>query len=313
MARYDTTTDALDRAEQEWWAAHGDLEERFCWVQTPAVRRLLRRRYLAEIAAVVPPGGSVLEIGCGTGWLGRELAGLGAGAVAGIDFSAEQVDRARAAAHEAGLDDKVRVEVARPVDLLDEGRRFDAVVAHAVLHHQSVAEIGDTIEVVAGLLVPGGRLALFEPTMVPADRPGGTATPALKALRRLERLPMSLHRRRLRPVGAAEAAARYELSTRHVGDGPFGPAPKEAPFAPGELPALLGERFRVDSCTPRLALAHLVAQEVLLAGLSQPRAWAAAAPPLVAAARALDRRVMARPPAGVWVFELYLCTRRACG
>ncbi|MGQ0615835.1 MAG: SAM-dependent methyltransferase [Acidimicrobiia bacterium] len=311
MARHDTTTDALDRAEQEWWAAHGALEERFCWVQTPTVRRLLRRRYLAEVAAAVPPGGSVLEIGCGTGWLGRELAALGAGAVAGIDFSAEQVDRARVATLEAGLADKVRVDVARPVDLLDDGRRFDVVVVHAMLHHLSVAEIGDTLEAVAGLLVPGGRLAVFEPSMVPTDGPGATAPPALKALRRLERLPMSLHRRRLRPVGAAEAAARYELSTRHVGNGPFGPAPKEAPFVPGELPVLLGERFRVDSCAPRLALAHLVAQEALLAGLSQPRLWTAATPLLAAVARGLDQRVMARPPAGVWVFELYLCTRLA--
>jgi hypothetical protein len=61
-----------------------------------------------------------------------------------------------------------------------------------------------------------------------------------------------------------------------------------------------------------MSMSHIVAQEMLLAGLSQPRFWRAAAVPVLTAASMLDRAMLrSRPlPASVWVFQLYSCRRR---
>ena len=313
MTRHAVTTPELDRAEQEWWQRNSDLEERFCWVQTPSLQNLLRGRYLREVAGVVQPGDSVLEVGCGTGWFAILLAQQGISNVVGVDFSPAQIARARAAAGRAGVHDRARFEVGGLGDIgrgLD--RRPDVVVMHAFLHHLSTDEIRRVLAAAAALLAEGGRLVVFEPVGVQDGRPGPPI--ALRLQRRMERAPMTLHRCRLRPIGTAEAEVRRRLSDRGVGTAaPFGPAPKEAPFEARELEGLLEEHVKIDRCVPGLATAHLVTQEMLMAQLSQPRFWQAALLPAAWLARALDRRLLAIDPAPstVWVFHLYLCSKPA--
>jgi hypothetical protein len=97
-----------------------------------------------------------------------------------------------------------------------------------------------------------------------------------------------------------------------VGEWPFGPSPKEVPFAPDELAGLLSRAgFRVVERSAELSRSGLVAQELLLAGLSQPRLWRRLTGPLLRVAVALDRRTVRRPtpPGDGWVFELSLCTK----
>jgi SAM-dependent methyltransferase len=322
MTRHAATTPDLERAEQEWWQRHADLEERFCWVQTPRLQKLLRGRYLGVVAGVVGPGDSVLEVGCGTGWFSVLLARRGVADVVGVDFSAAQIDRARAAARRAGVHDRARFEVGDLGDLGDLGHlgdlgdgpgpRFDVVVMHAFLHHLSTEEIHRVLDAATALLADGGRLVVFEPVQA---RDGGTAAPlCLRLLRRMERAPDTLTQRRVRRVGVAEAEVRRRLAGRGVGtQAPFGPAPKEAPFDPGELEGLLGAHVTIERVVPALGLAHLVAQEMLVAQLSQPRLWAAVLPPAAWLARILDRRLLAvdPAPADVWVFRLYLCSKPA--
>lgn len=306
MARYPTTTADLDRAEQEWWHRHADLEERFCWVQPPEVQRLLRARYLRRMAHEAGPGDTVLEVGCGTGWLALLLAEAGVASVTGIDFSDEQIRLARVAAAEAGAT-TARFEVASVDDLVVEGRSFDVIVMHAFLHHLSTAEIRAVLAGATRLLAPGGRLVVLEPVLHgPA---GGPRPPALRVLNRIERLPLSLSARRLRPISPAEREVRERLERRGAATHPFGPAPKETPFEPDELVALLEEHVTVSERTPVASSCFLVAEQLLLAELSQPRLWRALRGPLLRISSLLDRKVVASqpPPAGVWVFELLVC------
>jgi len=306
MARYPTTTDDLDRAERDWWHRHADLEERFCWVQPPDVQRLLRSRYLKRIADLARPTDTVLEVGCGTGWLSLLLAEAGVASVTGIDFSPEQIRLARAAATEVGAT-TVRFEEASVEQLVDGGRAFDVIVMHAFLHHLSTAEIRDVLAGTARLLAPGGRLVLLEP--VSHGAVGGHRPLPLRVLNKIERLPLGLSARGLRPISPVEREVRDRLEKRGAGEMPFGPAPKETAFEPDELVELLQHHVQVVERVPVASSCFLVAEQLLLAELSQPRLWKSLRRPLLVASSWLDRRLVAAdpPPEGVWIFELLVC------
>lgn len=310
MHRHATTTDLLERSERAWWATYAEVEDRFCWVQTPAVQRRIRDRYTRRIAGWIRPDDVVVELGSGTGWLSLLLARAGVRDLTGTDFSPEQVERAQRAAAAAGATG-VRFEVAPGEGLRGLGRTFDVVVLHAFLHHLATDEIERVLAEVASILAPDGRLVVFEPVL--HDAPPGRGL-ADRVLRKLEHAPMALALRHLRGMSDAERTTRAVIDGRGVGVAPFGPSPKEVPFDPAELPDLLARAgFTVAERSAELSRAALVAEELLLAELSQPRLWRALAGPVLRLAAALDRRTIARPvpPGDGWVFELFLCRRTA--
>jgi SAM-dependent methyltransferase len=317
MLRYPSTTAELNAAESAWWAENGDLEDSFSWVQTPGIQRILRGHYLKQIAAGIPPSSTVLEMGCGTGWLSVLLAQMGAGPVVGIDGSPEQVERAQAHARAAGMEHRTRFELAGSDGIPDlaRGSSFGAVIMHGFLHHLSTQEIREALAFAARALDPGRALVVLEPVLLdsdPADASDRQRFDWIKLEMRLRYLPVFLANRGLRRMSESERLMRERLDSRPLPEPPFGPSPKEVPFTPGELERILEEaHFRVDRVTPALCMSHLVAQDILLARLSQPRIWGLATWPILALAAFADRRALgsAEPPAGLWVFNLYWCTR----
>lgn len=322
MPRHEATTAALDSEEQEWWADNGDLEEGFSWVQTPLARRVLRGHYLRRARRFVGPGANVLELGCGTGWLGLDLIRTADCRLLGIDSSPEQIRRARAAASAAGLEARASYAVAGSpeAEAATAGTRFDAVVTHAFLHHLSTREIESVLDESRSLLQPGGALVVLEP-VVGAEDPVSVASAQatggsdgwLRLQQRLRHLPRWSAEHRLRRMGPLELQTRRRLESRPLPEPPFGPSPKETPFRAGELESLLHDAgFSVAETAPVLCMSHLVAEDVLLAALSQPRFWTLATAPLLGMAHVADRRLLRsadRPP-GLWVFTLYLCRRQ---
>jgi len=103
----------------------------------------------------VPRAGvrAVLDIGCGTGGLLRQMAAAGIGERwVGVDQSEAMVEQARALADEAGL----AIEY-RQGDILDQPReeeRFDLICACHMLYH--VPDIDAALANCARLLAPGG-------------------------------------------------------------------------------------------------------------------------------------------------------------
>ena len=85
----------VDEQELAWWQEFSDVEEEFCWAQTPQIQRLLRGHYVRQITQSIRPRGTVLEFGCGTGWLAMLLAEGGARRVFGVDFSPTQIETAK--------------------------------------------------------------------------------------------------------------------------------------------------------------------------------------------------------------------------
>jgi 2-polyprenyl-3-methyl-5-hydroxy-6-metoxy-1,4-benzoquinol methylase len=102
-------------------------------------------------------GTSLVELGCGSGWMTRLAARHGVQAE-GYDIAPEMIEIAREQAAAEGLD--VRFEVA-DYEQLDLGRRFQACLIYDALHHSPRPEL--VLATAHRALAPGGRLLLAEP------------------------------------------------------------------------------------------------------------------------------------------------------
>ncbi len=109
------------------------------------------------------PGMSLLDCGCGPGSITLGLAETVApGQTVGIDHSPEQVDAARTAAGERGIEN-VRFEVGNIYELPFEGGSFDAVFENSMIIH--LAEPVKAAQEMHRVLKPGGLAALRDTDM----------------------------------------------------------------------------------------------------------------------------------------------------
>ena len=120
-----------------------------------------RWRERAADRAELAPGGSALDVCCGTGDLTLELAGRVApdGYVIGCDFSEPMLDLAREKASGRGVD-SVRFEWADALELPYDSGRFDAVTVGFGVRNFSDRDRG--LRELARVLRPGGRLVVLE-------------------------------------------------------------------------------------------------------------------------------------------------------
>jgi len=119
------------------------------------------------LAADLPPGSRVLDVGCGPGWTSHYLGKMGY-AVLGIDLSEEMVELARTRVsadpfppYPAGrLDVRFSSHDIEAAPLGEEADRHDLALADSVLHHflNPVAALRHVRE----SLRPGGLLAVIE-------------------------------------------------------------------------------------------------------------------------------------------------------
>ena len=103
------------------------------------------------------PGMSLVELGCGSGWMTRFAARHGLDAH-GYDIAPEMIGIARELTEQEGVAAKFDVA---DMETLDLGRRFDAALLYDALHHSRRADL--VIATARKALRPGGRLLLVEP------------------------------------------------------------------------------------------------------------------------------------------------------
>lgn len=122
-------------------------------------RDLFEKSWLDRFAALLPPHGAILDIGCGMGEpIARYLIGLGH-PVAGIDSSPTLIETCRA---------RFPAQSWRVADMrgLSLGRRFDGLIAWDSFFHLCPDDQRDMFGVFAAHAAPGAAL-LF--TSGPAD------------------------------------------------------------------------------------------------------------------------------------------------
>jgi len=91
-------------------------------------RRVVRERYSLVVNAIGAPGAAVLDVGCGPGRYGVELARRGAERCMGVDVAAAMIEIANTEAGKAGVADRCQWEVSDWLSWNSE-EQFDAVVA----------------------------------------------------------------------------------------------------------------------------------------------------------------------------------------
>ena len=143
----------------------------------------------AQLAlARVPAPRRVLDVGCGTGYLLRQLAARAPDAVelAGVDAAVPMIR----VAQESTADPRVRFHAATAEDLPEPDGVFDLVVSTTSFDHWADQEAG--LRECARVMAPGGRLVLVDqfspvylPTLVGSRR--GKARTRRRALRLLTR------------------------------------------------------------------------------------------------------------------------------
>ena len=107
---------------------------------------------------VAPAGKDVLDVGCGGGWLVRELVTLGARPV-GLEVSDQQLASARAADGGAGA--RYVVGQAQAIPLPD--RSLDVVVFMRSLHHVPMSAQTSALREARRVLRAGGVVYVVEP------------------------------------------------------------------------------------------------------------------------------------------------------
>jgi SAM-dependent methyltransferase len=113
---------------------------------------------IAEVARALslPPGGTLVDLACGRGGYGLELARRAGARLIGVDFAAAAISAARSAAEDSGVDAEFRVG-----DLVATG--LPDSVADAVVVVDAIQFPEDTdaaLREIARILAPGGRVAL---------------------------------------------------------------------------------------------------------------------------------------------------------
>ena len=123
-----------------------------------ATQARLRRRFLRF--ARVAPGERVLEVGCGTGVVVRDLIALVGrrGEVVGVDSSRRILRKARALCRESAHGRRLTLRAADGAQLPFAAGRFDAALAITVILH--VADPLRVVREMARVTRPGGRVGL---------------------------------------------------------------------------------------------------------------------------------------------------------
>ena len=162
MVRESPMTDAREAEISRSWTLNADS-----WAKAVRTRAIESRRLVTDdavVEAVLSCGGtSVLDVGCGEGWLARRLAREGLD-VLGFDGNARLIERAREQGGAEYLQLEYGAFAAHPDSM---GVAFDVAVANFAL-------LGESIDgVLCGLRVcvkPNGRLVVQ--TVHPANIEG---------------------------------------------------------------------------------------------------------------------------------------------
>lgn len=239
----------LDREEEAWWNAHAAVVEAI-WAMEEPVRHAIRtpyleraRRFFLKGAGALPI--TLLEVGCGSGWVCRMIADRDRLRILGLDIAEEQIRLAKENAARDGLADACEYRCQNLADFtVQDAHAVSAVFIHAILHHLSWQEIRSVLGQLKALGA-GTRIFIYEPVYL-ADPERGTL-PDTRAARRARFLAALPHRARalfdglFRPRRDLAVVERVQALVRDAQRQGRILSPKEVVFREAEILGALGE------------------------------------------------------------------------
>jgi 2-polyprenyl-3-methyl-5-hydroxy-6-metoxy-1,4-benzoquinol methylase len=139
--------------------------------ETPAGKIRWDRR-VRMLTNSLKSGMKVLEIGCGTGFLTKEIVKKSVQLIA-IDISEELIEVAR----KTILDSNVEFIIENAYQMSFDDQTFNAVIGSSVLHH---LDVDLALKEIYRVLTPGGYIAFTEPNMMNPQIALQKNIPALK-------------------------------------------------------------------------------------------------------------------------------------
>lgn len=220
----------IARLEQQWWDENAPLVAKV-WELHDEVSRVARRRYLQRALHFFATGrdnAHVVELGCGSGWVGQSICGRGL-RITGTDFSASQIALARENAARKGLGSFTHYEVATsgvwpPLDHAGTG-----ILIHAFLHHLDGAELDAFFDMLHRNVSPGTQIWIYEPAFHPDPPAGPVADPFAYRAATAIVAHMSKLYRRLNLIDT-DTRDRFAALFARANDAGWHLSPKEVPF-----------------------------------------------------------------------------------
>lgn len=114
------------------------------------LHRLLRKRKFTTLKPVL---NSIIEFGCGTGWLSNSIAYYYQKRLLSIDFTKKAVDIAAQVSSKLSVDVEYKVE---DIFKYSNDQKYDLVVSMGVLHHTS--DCKKAFQIISRFVKPGGFL-----------------------------------------------------------------------------------------------------------------------------------------------------------
>ena len=241
--RINISTPELDEEEHKWWNINALTIEKI-WAQTSAMQNAIRKPYLNRMKKFFQEDNknqklSILEVGCGSGWVCRTIASENIHII-GTDFSEEQLKIATQNAKKTNKDQFCKYELA---DASTFQKNFDGVVIHAVLHHLSKQELKTFFEEFRKLK-SGTKVFFYEPLFF--------NTSTLKAsildriINRIILFIKSISLFLAKKLGSTNAPLNNDMNKIFSDAEKNGwyISPKEVPFYEGELESYFDKDFK---------------------------------------------------------------------
>jgi len=241
---------SLNALELDLWNENADTIARV-WEMPEQVSRIVRGSYLEHARRYFLEGKertTVLELGCGSGWVGQSLASP-ALSVIGMDFSAAQIERARMRAKKKGLEAYCRYVLNSVAKVGGHSPRADAALLHAYLHHLDEEEIETVLAELRTSLAPGARIWIYEPAFCTHAATTSRAGLSTRMAFQLANLGSRLVRAagKLSGLRNAAVADRFDALTQLAHRNGWYLSPKEVPLDDSVFTAQLAQKFRVKN------------------------------------------------------------------
>lgn len=165
-----TEIDKWHQEENEWWDEFSELMSEQ-WRLTPKINQVIRDDMETRYNSFLfQENGSILDVGCGSGWLALKFAKQGMDAL-GIDFSQEQIAQANKYKEKQQVDnvdfictDFVEFEYEKYVG------KFDSIFLNAFLHHLPFEELEKIFKIISKVSKKEAKIYLYEPIMFTQNR-----------------------------------------------------------------------------------------------------------------------------------------------